>query len=249
MTHHLLPHQLTIGTPPLMAELAVPAHATALVLLVHSDLASRSEPGQRYMTERLQAHGFATLTLSLRQVREEIVGAPPLRPGMAAARLQAVLAWIGRRHDLGQRRIGVFGIGAAAPACVAATRAHADGIDTLVLLDGQFDPDVGMLAELPQPALLLVGAGDEVAESQARRALAVLCGASRLQLLPCVTQPLAESGACEVVARRASDWFTQRLRRTPQGPVPTPAARPSPIRTAAARTVHKCLSSRPTAAD
>jgi pimeloyl-ACP methyl ester carboxylesterase len=69
-----------------------------------------------------------------------------------------------------------------------------------------------------QPTLLIVGERDEVVIELNRRAMEMLAGEARLEIVPGATHLFQEPGALEQVARLTRDWFVRHVRGALTGP-------------------------------
>src|SRR6185312_7240972 len=85
-------------------------------------------------------------------------------------------------------------------------------VDTIVSRGGR--PDLAgadALANVTAATLLIVGGNDHAVIDLNRRALALLNGEKRLDIVPGATHLFEEPGALEQVAALASDWLEEFL--------------------------------------
>jgi pimeloyl-ACP methyl ester carboxylesterase len=70
---------------------------------------------------------------------------------------------------------------------------------------------VDVLARVRAPTLLIVGGRDDVVLDLTRRALALMNGEKRLEIVPGATHLFEEPGTLERVASLAGGWFVEFL--------------------------------------
>jgi len=72
------------------------------------------------------------------------------------------------------------------------------------------------LREVRQPTLLIVGERDPVVIDLNRRAMQILAGETRMEIVPRASHLFEEPGALEHVALLAREWFVRFLGSRPQ---------------------------------
>ena len=116
------------GQAVLEGTLTIPASAHGLVVFAHGSGSSRHSPRNRFVAERLNAAGAATLLTDLLTASEEEqdarAGALRFDVELLAARVSAALDWTAVTPAVGTLPVGLFGAstGAAAALVVAADR-------------------------------------------------------------------------------------------------------------------------------
>ena len=210
------------GHGSLEAFLAVPPRAAGLVLFVHGSGSTRRSPRNRFVAEALGEAGLATLLFDLLTADEaevdEVSGRLRFDVGLLTRRVIAATRFVEGRPDLGALPLGYFGASTGAAAALAAAAALPERVKAVVSRGGR--PDLvapAVLAEVRAPVLLLVGERDEAVLGMNRAAAAHLRDVD-LSVVPGATHLFEEAGALEAVARRAADFFRQRLQRAAHAP-------------------------------
>ena len=207
--------QIPIENVQLHGDLAVPPHASGVVLFAHGSGSSRRSPRNRYVAASLQARGFATLLLDLLTENEERIDerTAQLRFDieLLAGRLVETIDWLRRCPETAHLPIGLFGASTGGGAALVAAARRPGTVVAVVSRGGR--PDLAGLA-LPRvtaPALLIVGGLDRDVIRLNREAMTQMRGEVRLELVSGATHLFEERGALEEVARLAGAWFTQWL--------------------------------------
>lgn len=177
--------------------LAKPAGAVALLPSLSSEAAAAPS-----LRAALHDRGFSTLYIESSAVTDFRT----LTPGLVEA-----LDWL--RDSGSGAPVGVFGSGLGACAALSAAALRPALVEALVA-QGAW-PEL-VLAELPRvraASLLVIGDNDAALLQSHRRALSLLGGARRLEIVP-------GAGACDAVtaqaiAHLAAHWFAQRLPMRP----------------------------------
>ena len=195
---------------PLHGDLAVPEHATGLVVFAHGSGSSRHSPRNRYVAAVLNRGGLATLLLDLLAPGEELDRRNVFDIPLLARRLTAATRWARRESAVTGLPIGYFGASTGAGAALWAA-AEDDAVDAVVSRGGRPDLAEPHLAEVGVPVLLIVGGHDPVVLDLNREAQRQLAGPAELVVVPGATHLFEEPGALDEVARLATEWFTCRL--------------------------------------
>ncbi|MDQ7828633.1 MAG: dienelactone hydrolase family protein [Armatimonadota bacterium] len=211
---------LPAGGVTLAGDLALPEDPKGVVLFVHGSGSSRHSPRNRFVAERLQAVGLATLLFDLLTEEEEAVD---LRTAhlrfdidLLTRRVLDALAWAGRQPETGPLRVGLFGASTGAAAALVAAAERPGAVAAVVSRGGR--PDLAgeaVLRRVRAPTLLIVGERDAPVLALNREALAILGGEKALEIVPGATHLFEEPGALEEVARLAADWFVRHLSTPP----------------------------------
>ena len=197
----------------LAGDLAVPPHATGLVVFAHGSGSSRLSPRNRGVARALVRTGFATLLFDLLAPEEAHAEryTHHLRfdVDLLARRLVATLGWVARQGALAALPVGLFGASTgAAAALIAASRAD---VAAVVSRGGRPDLAGTALDEVGAPTLLVVGGNDVQVLELNRAALAHLGDDSRLHVVPGAGHLFEEPGALDEVTRVAETWFLRHL--------------------------------------
>lgn len=195
--------------------LAIPAEPRGVVLFAHGSGSSRFSPRNRFVAQRLQESGFATLLLDLLTAEEEAVDArtAELRFDieLLAGRLVAAIDWLARNADTQLLPVGLFGASTGAGAALVAAARRPNVTRAVVSRGGRPDLARDALESVRAPTLLIVGGADQPVIDMNRGALERLRAEKSLTIVPGATHLFEESGALETVARLASEWFERHL--------------------------------------
>jgi pimeloyl-ACP methyl ester carboxylesterase len=204
------------------ADIDVPDAARGVVLFVHGSGSSRHSPRNRYVAGELQKAGLATVLVDLLTPAEERIdaGTGELRfnIGLLAARVIALTDWLAEHEPTNGLGIGLFGASTGAAAALVGAAARPDAVEAIVSRGGRPDLAGDFLALVRQPTLLIVGERDEVVIELNRRAMEMLAGETRLEIVPGATHLFEEPEALEQVARLTRDWFARHLKGLLTGP-------------------------------
>lgn len=197
------------------AFLELPHGAQGLVLFAHGSGSSRYSPRNRFVAERLNERGLATLLFDLLTPQEDALDA---RTGtlhfnihLLAERLAGATQWARAQSSLRQLALGYFGASTGAAAAMVAAATLPAEIAAVVSRGGRPDLAGGYLRLVRAPTLFIVGGADEVVIELNHGAAALLSAEHSLAIVPGATHLFPEPGALEEVARLACDWFGRFL--------------------------------------
>jgi putative phosphoribosyl transferase len=200
----------------LFGDLVVPAGAKAIVLFAHGSGSSRHSPRNVWVATRLHRAGLATLLLDLltspEEERDGLTRELRFDIPLLASRLVHATDWVDTQAELRSLPVGYFGASTGAAAALAAAVERKQRVDAIVSRGGR--PDLAgadALANVTAATLLIVGGNDHAVIDLNRRALALLNGEKRLDIVPGATHLFEEPGALEQVAALASDWLEEFL--------------------------------------
>lgn len=210
--------------PGLPGMLAVPDGALGLVLFVHGSGSSRHSPRNRYVAQRLERSGLATLLFDLLTAGEDADRGKVFDVELLAARLSRVTAWV-RSHSAaicgpaagrGAGRspggpIGYFGASTGAAAALIAAAAPDADVAAVVSRGGRPDLAGAGLPAVQAPTLLVVGSRDPLVLRLNQEAQAQLRCPNHLAVIPGATHLFSEPGTLEAVADLAAAWLTAHL--------------------------------------
>ena len=199
----------------LAGDLAIPESPAGIVVFAHGSGSGRTSGRNRFVAQRLNTAGLATLLFDLLTTEEEVIDerTRELRFDIAllAGRLTGVVDWVGARHDLQRFPIGLFGASTGAAAALIAAANRPRPVRAVVSRGGRPDLSGDALPRVRAPTLLIVGGHDtEVIRLNQGAAEAMSCE-RQIVIVPGATHLFEEPGALERVADLAADWFTQRL--------------------------------------
>jgi putative phosphoribosyl transferase len=218
--------------------LCVPQAPWGLVIIAHPTADTRRSPRERLVAAVLERAGFATLELDLLTMSEEraehfSIEAPrrastpsdalrdPRRGKfrfdipLLAGRMILATSWLRRQPETHALPVGYFGNDTAAAAALVAAAHESDRVRAVVARGGRADLAGDDLSEVRAPTLLIVGSADIPVMAATRAALPKLTCNARLELIPGAAHLFEQSGALELAAFRARDWFLQHLPLSP----------------------------------
>ena len=208
----MLKEQVHVGPGGLPGELLVPQGAAGLVLFAHGSGSSRLSPRNVFVARALHERGLGTLLFDLLTEQEARHRVNVFEIALLGERLQAAIAWVRARADVGALPLGLFGAstGAAGALLAAAQRPH--DVAAVVSRGGRPDLALTSLPHVRAPTLLVVGGDDTEVLGLNRVAFAHLACEKRLEVVPGATHLFEEPGTLEQVAELAGDWFVSHLR-------------------------------------
>jgi putative phosphoribosyl transferase len=199
----------------LTADIAHPDEAQGLVLFAHGSGSSRHSPRNRAVAAELQRAGLATVLVDLLTPAEEELdtrtGHLRFDIDLLAARLIGLTDWLKHDPATSDLGVGLFGASTGAAAALVTAAARPDTIRTVVSRGGRPDLAGEFLRLVHQPTLLIAGENDTTVIALNRRAMALLGGPARLEIVPGATHLFTEPDALETVAQLARDWFVAHL--------------------------------------
>jgi len=203
--------QVPAGALSLQGDLALPGAPLGVVLFAHGSGSGRLSPRNRYVAERLNRAGLATLLLDLLTPAEESDRANVFDVPLLANRLAYATRWIRGRPETASLALGTFGASTGAAAALWAAAEPGATVAAVVSRGGRPDLAAGRLRAVSAPTLLIVGGDDRVVLRLNEEALELLPGERRLTVVPGATHLFEEPGALERVAELAAGWFVTHL--------------------------------------
>lgn len=203
----------------LEGDLVIPQSAAGIVLFAHGSGSSRHSSRNRFVAQRLQKAGLATLLFDLLTLQEEEVDVLTRQHrfdiDLLTRRLAGATNWLCQQPQASQLAIGYFGASTGAAAALRAAAELPDKVSAVVSRGGR--PDLAM-TELPRvqaPTLLIVGGFDTQVIELNRQAQAQLNVENSLDIVPGATHLFEEPGTLEQVADLAINWFVGHLHNAP----------------------------------
>ncbi|MFA8356951.1 dienelactone hydrolase family protein [Burkholderia ubonensis] len=194
--------------------LEIPDGARAVVVFVHGSGSSRFSPRNRQVAAGLHHAGFATLLFDLLtregQRQDDVDATYRFNIALLARRLEATLAWLAQRTDVGSLKVGLFGASTGAAAALVAT-AGASAVSAVVSRGGRPDLARAALPSVCAPTLLIVGELDTEVIRLNRKAAEQLTCEHRMAIVAGATHLFEEPGALDQVMRLAAGWFVRWL--------------------------------------
>ena len=207
--------RVPVGAQALVGDLRVPPSARGVVLFAHGSGSSRHSSRNQHVARVLEGEGFATLLIDLLTMEEERVdqytGHLRFDIEMLAARLVAIVDWLGRRDGVAALPIGLFGASTGGGAALMASAVRPEPIAAIVSRGGRPDLAGRALPRVTAPTLLIVGGRDTAVIAMNRDAMSQMRCEVSLEIVDGATHLFEESGALERVAALAADWFARHL--------------------------------------
>lgn len=204
----------------LRGDLAIPDHATSLVVFAHGSGSSRRSTRNQWVASQLQAAGFATLLFDLLTEAEDQLYDRRFDIPTLATRLAEAGEWAGTHGATRELRLGYFGASTGAAAAMIAAAARPDLVRAVVSRGGRPDLAAPYLRRVLAPTRFIVGGLDHEVIEMNRSAMERLGTTTRdLVIVPGATHLFEEKGALARVAELATDWFNRYLACDPVVPL------------------------------
>ena len=220
-------HKRQVAIPPLglPGDLTVPPSPRGIVLFAHGSGSSRLSPRNRYVAEKLNAEGFATLLFDLLTPQEEQDRRNVFDIPLLADRVVEASIWITSEPDLEDLPLGLFGASTGAGAALVAAAELKGRVAAVVSRGGRPDLAMDYLPHVTSPTLLIVGSLDFDVIKLNEQAFAALTCEKALEIVAGAGHLFEESGTLDIAVDHAANWFkahlTQRLTTHPK-PAPQP---------------------------
>lgn len=216
------PVEIELPDATLHGDLSVPDRAAGLVIFAHGSGSSRRSPRNRFVAERINEAGMATLLMDLLTAEEErtdeVTAGLRFDIGLLARRVAQVVAWAERQKILASLPVGLFGSSTGAAAALVAAAGLPDGaVKAVVSRGGRPDLASDALSRVTCPVLLIVGGRDDVVIELNEEARAKMNCPAEIVVVPGATHLFEEPGALEQVADLAAGWLKSRLSVAWQG--------------------------------
>lgn len=219
--------RIKAGGVELAGDLALPEHATAVVLVIDGSTSPLHSPRDAQVAESLHDAGIATLMLDLMTADELAIDEKTrqlrLDVRLLAKRLIDATDWAATEASTRGMAIGYFAGGAAAAAALMAAAARPRAVGAIVCRGGRPDMAAAAIPNVSSPTLLIVGGGDRAMIPLNEWAFHRLASPRELVLVDNATHVYESTRALEEVCRLAVHWFSRYLgRRMNDDAVPDP---------------------------
>jgi pimeloyl-ACP methyl ester carboxylesterase len=202
---------IPVGSYVLEGELTVPQGSVAAVVFAHGSGSSRHSPRNRFVAERLQAAGIATLLTDLltedeASDRRMVFDIPLLadRVAQAASRLRSEPA-------TARLPIGLFGASTGGGAALVAAARYPESFYAVVSRGGRPDLADEALPLVKCPTLLIVGSEDTEVLTLNQAAQNRMIAECELAVVPGATHLFEEPGTLDQAADLAAEWFVAKV--------------------------------------
>jgi putative phosphoribosyl transferase len=193
----------------------VPGNASKLVLFAHGSGSSRNSPRNRFVAQKLNDAGLATLLFDLLTREEEAVDLRTAQYrfdiGLLAQHLLHATQWARQYKRTRQLRFGYFGASTGGAAALIAAAELPGEVHAVVSRGGRPDLAGDALPRVRVPTLLIVGGKDDVVIGLNEQARERMRGEVKLEIILGATHLFEEPDALEGVANLATDWFLAKL--------------------------------------
>lgn len=208
--------RVPIGGVELEGELALPAKASGLVLFAHGSGSSRHSPRNQYVAGMLRNAGLGTLLFDLLTAEEERAEALTRHLGfnidLLAERLVTVTRWTLDQATTRDISIGFFGASTGGAAALVAAAELGVSLAAVVSRGGRPDLAGNALERVRTPTLLVVGGEDKAVIQLNKDSYSRLHCEKALRIVPGASHLFEEPGTLEIVARMATEWFSEHFR-------------------------------------
>ncbi|HSU82024.1 MAG TPA: dienelactone hydrolase family protein [Thermoanaerobaculia bacterium] len=210
------PQSHPVGVPAgpvtLQGDLTVSECPQGLVIFSHGSGSSRHSPRNRFVAERLQRAGLATLLMDLLTPEEDRIYSNRFDIDLLTRRLLECAAWAQRQPLTVGLPVGLFGASTGAASALRAAARLGPRAGAVVSRGGRPDLAADALGRVLCPTLLIVGGRDpEVLDLNRRAYDRMTAAVKRLEVVPGATHLFAEPGTLERVADLAAGWFIHYL--------------------------------------
>jgi putative phosphoribosyl transferase len=203
--------EIPAGKVRLMGDLNIPANAESIVVFSHGSGSSRHSSRNKYVAEKLQGKGFATLLFDLLTVQEDQDYSRRFDIDLLTERLIQVTKWLISDHRTSGLDIGYFGASTGAAATLEAAASLGEQVSAIVSRGGRPDLAAHKLPLVKAPTLLIVGSLDYEVIQLNELAFNLLRCEKELKIVEDATHLFEEPGKLEEVAGIAQAWFHKYL--------------------------------------
>ncbi|MHA7852661.1 dienelactone hydrolase family protein [Roseovarius sp.] len=199
------------GAMILSGTLSMPETPSGLVIFAHGSGSSRMSPRNRYVADRLNAAGLATLLFDLLTEEEALDKRNVFDIALLANRVGAALNWCTCEPCVRDLPCGLFGASTGAAAALRAAADHPSVVRAVVSRGGRPDLVKDALPRVLAPTLLIVGELDSTVLILNRHAARSLTCETKIEVVPGATHLFEEPGAMDQVVAHATGWFGRHL--------------------------------------
>jgi putative phosphoribosyl transferase len=198
--------EFDVGDAVLPGTLSVPSSARGVVLFAHGSGSSRHSPRNRWVAERLEDAGLATLLFDLLTAVEGSDRSLVFDIPLLGRRLAAVHDSLTSHTAIAGFPAGYFGSSTGAAAALVAASGRED-VAAIVSRGGRPDLAAATFEGVRAPVLLIVGGNDAVVLDLNRAARVGLPPPSEMEVIPGAGHLFEEPGTLDRVCESAADWF------------------------------------------
>jgi putative phosphoribosyl transferase len=196
--------------------LEVPSGASGVVLFSHGSGSSKSSPRNTFVAGALHQAGLGTLLMDLLTEGEDRDYARRFDIDLLTQRLAQAVSWLRHSPETRNLAMGLFGASTGAASALRVAADWGEEISAVVSRGGRPDLAGDALPRVKAPTLLIVGGEDYRVLELNEQACEQLKTTKKLAVVPGATHLFEEPGTLDVVAREATAWFREYLRK-PRG--------------------------------
>lgn len=207
--------EIPINEISLEGNLVIPENVKGIVVFVHGSGSSRFSPRNRFVAEKLQANGLATLLMDLLTREEEKIDIRTREfrfdIKLLSERLIEATRWLRKNESTKELNIGYFGSSTGAAASLIAAAKHPENVEAIVSRGGRTDLAEDYLSRVEAPTLLIVGGNDDYVIDINRETMKQLNTEKKLEIVFGASHLFEETGTLEAVAELTAEWFKEHL--------------------------------------
>jgi len=200
--------EIKINDLTLMGTIGIPSNARGVIIFVHGSGSSHLSPRNKYVAEKLQQEGFATLLFDLLTPYEDLEYMNRFNIDLLSKRLEFVTRWVQKNEYLKGLPVGYFGASTGAAAALVAAAGLKSDIKAVVSRGGR--PDLtknATLACVESPVLLIVGGDDHIVIDLNKKAYEKIKGPKEFNIVKGASHLFEEEGTLEKATELAAAWF------------------------------------------
>lgn len=203
--------EIPAGSVILMGNLIIPPQAEAIIVFAHGSGSSRHSSRNKFVAEKLNDSGFATLLFDLLTVGEDHDLSKRFDISLMTRRLVEVTSWLARNEQTRGLDIGFFGASTGAATILEAAAELGEEIKAIVSRGGRPDLAAHKLPMVTSPTLFIVGSLDYEVIQLNELAFNILKSEKEIIIVKDATHLFEEPGKLDEVAVIARSWFHKYL--------------------------------------
>ena len=203
---------IKVNNITLKGNLAIPENAQGIVIFSHGSGSSRLSPRNRYVAEKLNAKGFATLLFDLLTPEEDLEYMNRFNTELLTKRLEIVTKWIQNNESTKNLPIAYFGASTGAASALCAAASLKGQVKTVVSRGGRPDLAEEVLQEVESSVLLIVGGDDHIVINLNKDAMKEIQAKKEIKIVPNASHLFEEPGTLDEVADLSIEWFQSELK-------------------------------------
>ncbi|MBX9949892.1 MAG: dienelactone hydrolase family protein [Candidatus Obscuribacterales bacterium] len=194
-------------------DLTVPLGATTVIVFAHGSGSSRHSERNRYVADRLNRSGFATLLIDLLTLQEEreehFTHHFRFDIELLAERLGSAVEYLASGESTKEMSIGLFGASTGSAAALACAAQKKNKIAAVVSRGGRPDLASSALPSVICPTLFIVGGFDPQVLVLNEKALQLMRCHREIEIVPGAGHLFDEVGKVDIVTSMATWWFAR----------------------------------------